>query len=101
MWDRRYRLSILPVILLLSASSVFAQSEITLLSPGSIQASMENLVASFESKTGHKVKATFASGGVTRQQVMRGEVFDVIVLHPSPISPPRNRSNGHCLRPKA
>jgi molybdate transport system substrate-binding protein len=70
------------IALLLSASSVFAQSEITLLSPGSIQASMENLVASFEAKTGEKVKATFASGGVTRQQVMRGEVFDVIVLQP-------------------
>jgi molybdate transport system substrate-binding protein len=43
---------------------------------------MEYLVAAFESKTGDKVKATFASGGVTRQQVMRGEVFDVIVLQP-------------------
>ena len=70
------------IALLLSASSVFAQSEITLLSPGSIQASMENLVASFEAKTGEKVKAMFASGGVTRQQVMHGEVFDVIVLQP-------------------
>ena len=57
------RISSALIALLLSASSVFAQSEITLLSPGSIQASMENLVASFEAKTGEKVKATFASGG--------------------------------------
>jgi len=59
-----------------------AQSEVTLLSPGSVQPSVEQLVAAYETRTGHKVKATFASGGVTRQQVIRGEEFDVIILQP-------------------
>ena len=43
---------------------------------------MEQLIASFEAKTGNKVNTTFASGGITRQQVIRGEAFDVIVLQP-------------------
>jgi molybdate transport system substrate-binding protein len=69
-------------LIVCASPALQAQSEITLVSPGSIQPSMEQLIASYESRTGHKVKATFASGGVTRQQVMRGEVFDVIVLQP-------------------
>ena len=63
-------------------STLRAQSEISLISPGSIQPSMEQLIAQFETRTGRKVKATFASGGITRQQVIKGEPFDVIILQP-------------------
>src|SRR5947208_2823321 len=57
--------------------SAHAQSEVTLIAPGGIQAAIEQLLPGFERKTGHKVKATFGSGNGTKQQVVRGEAFDV------------------------
>jgi len=78
----RYICTAVVALIALAPFDAHAQSEITLISPGSVQPSMEQLIAAFEAKTGHKVKATFASGGITRQQVIRGEEFDVIVLQP-------------------
>ena len=64
------------------AQSEKAQSEITLIAPGGIRAAIEQLIPGFERKTGRKVKATFGSGGGTKQQVLRGEPFDVPVVQP-------------------
>lgn len=54
----------------------------TLIAPGGIRAAVEQLVPGFERKTGYKVKATFGSGLGTKQQVARGEVFDVPIVQP-------------------
>ncbi len=62
--------------------SVRAQDVVTLLSPGSFQPSIEQLIPSLESKTGRKVQATFGAGGTNKQRVVRGDVFDVIILQP-------------------
>lgn len=60
-------------------------SEITLIAPGGIRDAVEQLIPGFEARTGHKVKATFGSGLGTKQQVARGEAFDVpIVQEPYP-----------------
>jgi molybdate transport system substrate-binding protein len=59
-----------------------AQSEVTLIAPGGIKAAIEQLIPGFERKTGHKVKATFGSGNGTKQQVTRGEAFDVPIVQP-------------------
>jgi molybdate transport system substrate-binding protein len=59
-----------------------AQNEITLVAPGGIRAAIEQLIPGFEQKTGHKVKATFGSGLGTKQQVARGEAFDVPIVQP-------------------
>src|ERR1700675_1485461 len=59
-----------------------AQTEITLIAPGGIRAAIEQLIPGFEQKTGKKVKATFGSGGGTRQQVAKGEAFDVPIVQP-------------------
>jgi molybdate transport system substrate-binding protein len=56
--------------------------EITLIAPGGIRAAIEQLVPGFEQKTGRKVKATFGSGLGTKQQVTRGEAFDVPIAQP-------------------
>lgn len=73
--------SALVLALILSGSiHVQAQSEVTLIAPGGIRAPIEQLIPGFESKTGNKVKATFGSGNGTKQQVIRGEVFDVPVV---------------------
>ncbi|HXP85920.1 MAG TPA: substrate-binding domain-containing protein [Bryobacteraceae bacterium] len=63
-----------------------AQGEVTLVAPGGIRDAIEKLIPGFEAKTGIKVKATFGSGGGTKQQVIRGDVFDVPVVQP-PLQP--------------
>jgi len=57
-------------------------TEITLIAPGGIRAAVEKLIPGFEIKTGYKVKATFGSGLGTKQQVARGEAFDVPIVQP-------------------
>src|ERR1700676_2321694 len=64
------------------ARSARAQSEVTLVAPGGIRAAIEQLTPGFERKTGHPVKATFGSGGGTKQQVVRGDPFDVPIVQP-------------------
>jgi molybdate transport system substrate-binding protein len=82
----RYLLSSIMFTLVLGgAHSARAQEEITLIAPGGIRAPLEQIIPSFERKTGLKVKATFGSGLGTKQQVTRGEIFDVpIVQQPYP-----------------
>lgn len=56
--------------------------EITLIAPGGIRAPIQKMIPDFERKTGHTVKATFGSGAGTKQQVMRGEPFDMPIVQP-------------------
>ena len=56
--------------------------EVTLIAPGGIRAPIEKMIPDFERKTGHTVKATFGSGNGTKQQVMKGEAFDVPIVQP-------------------
>jgi molybdate transport system substrate-binding protein len=65
-----------------SAHSLRAQTEVTLIAPGGIRAAIEQLIPGFERKTGYKVKATFGSGGGTKLQVARGDAFDVPIVQP-------------------
>jgi molybdate transport system substrate-binding protein len=59
-----------------------AQTEVTLIAPGGIRTSIEQLIPGFERKTGYKVKATFGSGGGTKKQVVQGDAFDVPIVQP-------------------
>ncbi|HWZ56641.1 MAG TPA: substrate-binding domain-containing protein, partial [Verrucomicrobiae bacterium] len=80
---RRVLFAFFAAFVLLSVSVVArAQSEVTLIAPGGIRAPIEQLIPSFEKKTGYKVNATFGSGGGTKQQVIRGDVFDVPIVQP-------------------
>jgi molybdate transport system substrate-binding protein len=60
--------------------------EVTLIAPGGIRAALEQLIPAFERTSGHTVKATFGSGGGTKQQVIGGEKFDVPIVQP-PLDP--------------
>jgi molybdate transport system substrate-binding protein len=51
-----------------------------LIAPGGIRAAIDQIIPDFERRTGHKVKATYGSGGGTKAQVIRGEPFDVPVV---------------------
>src|SRR6202163_3793114 len=80
----KYLLSsaMLVVLVLGNPHGARAQTEVTLIAPGGIRTSIEQLIPGFEYKTGYKVKATFGSGGGTKQQVVRGEAFDVPIVQP-------------------
>ena len=68
--------------LILCLASPARAEEVTLIAPGGIRAAIEKMIPDFERKSGHKVKATFGSGGGTKQQVVRGDVFDVPIVQP-------------------
>jgi len=74
--------SVVCLLVLGNSTGARAQSQITLIAPGGIRGAIEQLIPGFEAKTGYKVKATFGSGGGTRQQVARGEPFDVPIVQP-------------------
>jgi molybdate transport system substrate-binding protein len=75
--------SALVAVVLCGFYSASGQSnEITLIAPGGFRAAGEQLIATFEQKTGRKVKATFGSGLGTKKQVASGEAFDVPVVQP-------------------
>jgi molybdate transport system substrate-binding protein len=77
----RRLLSTLTVIAVCHCADARAD-EVTLIAPGGIKAAIERLIPGFERTTGHKVKATFGSGLGTKQQVVRGEPFDVPIVQP-------------------
>jgi len=62
------------------SSSARAQTEITLLSPNPIMATIDKLVANFEAKTGITVKVTYGTGVSTRKTVASGQALDVSLL---------------------
>src|SRR6516225_3394228 len=74
--------SVLSALILGNPYCAQAQDEITLIAPGGIRAAVEQLIPGFEHKTGQKVKATFGSGLGTKQQVAKGEPFDVPIVQP-------------------
>jgi molybdate transport system substrate-binding protein len=59
---------------------VRAQNEITLLAPGPIREPLDKLLAGFQTKTGTRVKVTYAGGVPTRKQVASGKGLDVDLL---------------------
>jgi molybdate transport system substrate-binding protein len=77
--------SLLPIALagmLCGTPAALAQTEVTVVGPGGVRSAVEKLIPGFEKKTGYKVKATFGSGIGTKQQVARGEAFDVPIVQP-------------------
>ena len=79
---KRILLPLVACSLLFVSSNARAQQEVTLVAPGGIRAAIEKMIPGFEKKTGMKVNATFGSGGGTKQQVVRGDVFDVPIVQP-------------------
>lgn len=78
----RHLFSSMLIALILGSPYAHAQGEITLIAPGGIREAVEQLLPGFERKTGHQVKATFGSGLGTKQQVAKGEPFDVPIVQP-------------------
>src|SRR5262245_29027079 len=68
------------VALALAATPGARAAEITVIGPGGIRAAVGQMIPDFEKKSGHKVKATFGSGGGTKARVIKGEPFDVPIV---------------------
>jgi molybdate transport system substrate-binding protein len=72
--------SLAAAVVLSSWATAHAQSEITLLAPGPTRRTLEKILPQFEAKTGHKVKATYATGRTSTQAVAKGEPLDVSLI---------------------
>lgn len=77
---RRFSVVASGFLVLVSALAVHAQDPITLLAPGIMKEPLEPLIQQFEAKTGHMVKATFGGEDSTKQDIIKGEPYDVPVL---------------------
>ena len=86
-------LSCLAMIGVLSWEAARA-AEVTLIAPGGIRAAVDQMIPGFERTTGHKVTATFGSGGGTKERVIKGEPFDVPIVQ-LPLEPVI--SSGHVI----
>ncbi|HZR25822.1 MAG TPA: substrate-binding domain-containing protein [Vicinamibacterales bacterium] len=73
-------------LLVLTARPSAQPPQVTLVAPGGIRAAIEQLIPGFEKQSGIHVAATFGSGGGTKQQVIRGDAFDVPIVQP-PLDP--------------
>ena len=62
------------------SSSALAQDEINLLAPGPIKEPLDKLISMYQTKTGTKVKVTYAGGVPSRKQVAEGKGLDVDLL---------------------
>src|SRR5687767_16007618 len=63
-------------------SMALAQSEVSLLVPNPFRRTLDKVAGGFEPKTGYKLNVTLGRGMGTRQQIARGEMFDVSILLP-------------------
>jgi molybdate transport system substrate-binding protein len=73
---------VIAALVLASSYGARAQGEISFLVPQPLKEAVDKLIPGFESKTGYNVKMTVGSGLGTKQQVARGEAFDVPVILP-------------------
>jgi molybdate transport system substrate-binding protein len=73
----KYLLSSALLAVALGGATCANAVEITLIAPGGIRAAVNQMIPDFEKKTGNTVKATFGSGGGTKERIVKGEPFDV------------------------
>ena len=69
-------------LLLAFSANARAQTVVTLLVPNPFRGSLDKLIPQFESQSGYKVEVTHGRGLGTRDQIARGEKFDVSILLP-------------------
>lgn len=65
---------------LAGVSNARAQTEVTLITSGSAREVIQAIIPGFESKTSYKVKVIFGTSRDIRQEVARGDAFDVSIL---------------------
>ena len=76
----KYELLLAAALIPVWICDVARAAEVTLIAPGGIRAALDQMIPAFEKATGHKVTATFGSGGGTKDRVIKGEPFDVPIV---------------------
>lgn len=76
---KNFMLLAVGMIVALCVPSSDAQ-DVTLIAPAGMHCALAQLAPNVQSKTGYSLKATTGVGGAMRQQVIRGEAFDVPVV---------------------
>ena len=76
----KYLIASAALALAVGSSTCASAVEVTLIAPGGIRAALQQMFPAFEKKTGYTVKGTFGSGGGTKAQVVKGDLFDVPVV---------------------
>jgi molybdate transport system substrate-binding protein len=76
----KYELVLAAALMSVLSLNTARAAEVTLIAPGGIRAAVDQMIPAFEKATGHKVKATFGSGGGTKERVIKGEPFDVPIV---------------------
>jgi len=76
----KYLIASAALALAVGSSTCAGAVEVTLIAPGGIRAALQQMFPAFEKKTGYTVKGTFGSGGGTKAQVVKGDLFDVPVV---------------------
>ena len=74
--------AVVAVLLPGGASTPLAQTGVSLLAPNPFRRTLDKVAGGFEPKTGYKLTITLGRGTGTRQQIARGEMFDVSILLP-------------------
>jgi molybdate transport system substrate-binding protein len=76
------RLFVIGILLFtfVSACTMRAQDEVTLLGPNIIDTPIKEIIPGFEAKSGRKVKATFGPVVATKDQIVRGQLVDVALV---------------------
>ena len=72
--------TLLAAFVLLAATSAARADNLKLLTTGAFKPAAQDIIASFERQTGHKVDVVNDTAGALRQRVASGEKFDVLVL---------------------
>jgi molybdate transport system substrate-binding protein len=79
---RVFLLGAVVAALMPGASMTLAQTEVSLLAPNPFRRTLDKVTGGFEPRTGYKLNVTLGRGVGTRQQIARGEMFDVSILLP-------------------
>ncbi len=74
------RRALLAVLVLIAGSAAVRADSIKLLTTGAFKPAAQDIVASFERQSGHRVTVVNDTAGALSQRVARGEKFDVLVL---------------------
>jgi molybdate transport system substrate-binding protein len=71
------------IIVAVGGAGVARAAEIKLLCPGAMRSVVSELVAKFESDTGHKVALESATAGALARRIGEGAAFDVAIITPA------------------
>ncbi|HUP98693.1 MAG TPA: substrate-binding domain-containing protein [Usitatibacter sp.] len=78
--DARFAAAAFATLVATGCATVSEPRTVTVMSGGAVKSALTDAIAAWESRTGHKVNATFAPAGDMRKKIAAGEVYDIVVI---------------------